>query len=393
MPLPAPQYFFAQKDFAVQKSYDNGFAVSVLFPVNSVGIVTSRDAFVTDNDKDSLISRMQHFFTLDSHQIKANYGLKENKSWKIDAIRHKSKKFDEQHIQQMTYRPFENRYIYYENNFIERSRREVMQHFLKGENIGLNVCRQLVSENYTHVFLTKLIVDDSYVSNKSRERGYVFPLYRYPNNSGQYTLDGKQERVPNLDASIITKISECLKLSFTAEDNANEEVFAPIDILDYIYAVLHSPAYRETYKEFLKIDFPRIPYPKNADTFWQLVKLGGELRQLHLLESAKVEQYVSTYPQDGNNTITRKINKESYELNESQEVGRVWINDTQYFDNVPQVAWDFYIGGYQPAQKWLKDRHNRELSFEDILHYQKIIVALTETDRIMEEIDTVNFME
>jgi len=172
------------------------------------------------------------------------------------------------------------------------------------------------------------------------------------------------------------------------------ENFAPIDILDYIYAVLHSPTYREKYKEFLKIDFPRVPYPKDKKTFWKLVKLGSEIRQIHLLESPKVEKYITSYPKDGDNRITRKLNKNDWEIVQthdraSQPVGRIWINDEQYFDKIPLVAWEFYIGGYQPAQKWLKDRRKRQLSFEDILHYQKIIVALTETDRIMKKIDKI----
>ncbi len=166
------------------------------------------------------------------------------------------------------------------------------------------------------------------------------------------------------------------------------EVFAPIDLLDYIYAVLHSPTYREKYKEFLKIDFPRVPYPKDKATFWQLVKLGGQIRQIHLLESPIVEQYITQYPIDGNNTVTKPIFSPS--TSGRAGVGSVYINDTQYFNNVPQIAWEFYIGGYQPAQKWLKDRKDRKLEFEDILHYQKIIVALTETDRLMKEIDKID---
>jgi signal transduction histidine kinase len=132
--------------------------------------------------------------------------------------------------------------------------------------------------------------------------------------------------------------------------------------------------------EFLKIDFPRVPYPKDAATFWQLVKLGGEIRQIHLLESSTVEKYITQYPEDGNNVVVKP----------KYEKGKVYINDTQYFDNVPQVAWDFFIGGYQPAQKWLKDRKERTLEFDDILHYQKIIVALTETDRLMNEINKID---
>lgn len=168
--------------------------------------------------------------------------------------------------------------------------------------------------------------------------------------------------------------------------------FAPIDILDYIYAVLHSPSYREKYKEFLKIDFPRIPYPKDQDTFWQLVKLGGEIRQIHLLESPKVEQYLTQYPIDGDNLVgkPRFVNSPPLEgCPQDGVVGNVYINETQYFGNVPLTAWKFYIGGYQPAQKWLKDRKERKLAFDDILHYQKIIVALSQTDRLMKEIDKI----
>lgn len=154
--------------------------------------------------------------------------------------------------------------------------------------------------------------------------------------------------------------------------------------------MLHLPTYREKYKEFLKIDFPRVPYPKDKNTFWQLVKLGGEIRKIHLLESPTVEYYITSYPIGGDNKVTRKLTKTDvgYEpINES--VGKVWINDEQYFNNVPLTAWEFYIGGYQPAQKWLKDRKGRILEFEDILHYQKIIVALSETDRLMKEIDKI----
>ena len=168
----------------------------------------------------------------------------------------------------------------------------------------------------------------------------------------------------------------------------------PIDILDYIYAVLHSPSYREKYKEFLKIDFPRVPYPTSLSKFQTLTKLGSELRQIHLLESPVVEDFITQYPEDGTNIVGKLYYEKTTET-----LGRVYINHDktppsgvgglQYFENVPEVAWNFYIGGYQPAQKWLKDRKERELSYEDILHYQKIIVALSETDRIMKEIDTI----
>jgi len=143
--------------------------------------------------------------------------------------------------------------------------------------------------------------------------------------------------------------------------------------------VLHSPSYREKYKEFLKIDFPRVPYPKDQQTFRQLVALGSELRALHLLESPTVDQRLTSYPVSGDNMVDKLHYQDD----------KVYINETQYFDGVPSIAWEFYIGGYQPAQKWLKDRKSRKLSFEDVRHYQRIIVSLTETDRIMKEIDIV----
>lgn len=177
-------------------------------------------------------------------------------------------------------------------------------------------------------------------------------------------------------------------LKGTPPDEGN---FAPIDVLDYVYAVLHSPTYREKYKEFLKIDFPRVPYPKDTTTFWQLVKLGSEIRQIHLLESPILEHYITQYPQDGHNTITKPKYVSSPTTDGLPVVGKVYINETQYFDNVPLIAWEFYIGGYQPAQKWLKDRKDKTLAFDDILHYQKIIVALSETDRLMNEIDKIEF--
>jgi predicted helicase len=142
---------------------------------------------------------------------------------------------------------------------------------------------------------------------------------------------------------------------------------------------LYSPSYREKYKEFLKIDFPRIPYPTNATQFVAFAKKGAELRSLHLLESPKVNDFITIYPVSGSNLVEAISYK-----NEN-----VYINTTQYFGDVPEMAWNFYIGGYQPAQKWLKDRKGRTLTNDDIEHYQKMIIAFVETAQIMEEINTL----
>jgi predicted helicase len=261
-------------------------------------------------------------------------------------------------------------------------RKELIQNVLNKENLLLGIGRQGLAVGDIDWCLTT--VSKHPVDANIFRRGGVnlFPLYLYPDNSGQQTIEQTIERQPNLNIEIVNEIASKIGLTFTNEKQNTENTFAPIDIVDYIYAVLHSPTYREKYKEFLKTDFPRIPFPKNTDTFWQLVKMGGEIRQIHLLESSVVENNITQYPIDGDNVVGKTKFQD----------GKVYINETQYFDNIPQVVWEFYIGGYQPAQKWLKDRKDRKLEFDDILHYQKIIVALSETDRLMKEIDKIDFI-
>ncbi len=172
-------------------------------------------------------------------------------------------------------------------------------------------------------------------------------------------------------------------------DAITKPTINPLDILDYIYAVLHSPTYRETYKEFLKIDFPKIPYPTDTQKFWQLVTLGREIRLYHLLEHPSLAEFDTNFPQGGDNKITTKISTKDFIVKTAKTHGKIMINDMQFFDNIPIIAWEFYIGGYQPAQKWLKDRHGRKLNFDDIQHYQKIIKSLHETHKIMQDIDRI----
>jgi predicted helicase len=178
---------------------------------------------------------------------------------------------------------------------------------------------------------------------------------------------------------IVAEIVNKIGLSFTTEKQDDEHTFAPIDILDYIYAVLHSPAYREKYREFLKIDFPRVPYPESAEQFTALAALGAILRGIHLLETVNCSGRLAEYPVAGNNNVDKP---------EYRDV-KVWINKHQYFDEVPLNVWDFYIGGYQPAQKWLKDRKGRSLTYDEIEHYQKILSALHLTIEIQAQIDEV----
>ena len=383
----SPDYFFINKDFEVQEIYCKGFKLSDLFPLNNVGIVTARDEFTIHKTKLELQKTIEEFLSLDDEvaRIKFNLG-KDVRDWQVNfAKKDLENNYPSKGLfTKLSYRLFDDRWTYYtgkSKGFHCYPRTEVMKHFANGKNVGLALCKQFkTGDNYFHIFITNKIIESSYVSNRTSEITSTFPLYKYPDIKEQQTLDQSSERTPNLNTDILKEISGKVGLSFTNEKETTKDTFAPIDILDYIYAVLHSPTYREKYKEFLKIDFPRVPYPKDKETFWKLVSLGGEIRKIHLLESAVVEKPISKYP----NTGTNVVGKTKYEN------GNVYINETQCFEDVPEVAWNFYIGGYQPAQKWLKDRKDRELQIDDIRHYMKIIVALTETDRLMKEIDKID---
>jgi predicted helicase len=373
-----PNFFFVPMDFLFENKYKSGINFSELFIVFSTGIESKCDEITIQFDLNSTKQIVSDFVSLSENDLLKKYKRKNSSGWnysnaKADLIKNKFI------ITPVSYRPFDTRFSAYtgfSSGFLGRPRSEMNNNLLHS-NLAISSTRNRRNESSCY-YITRFITDKSIAS--SLDNNYIFPLYLYPEKTEQQSINQTPTRTPNLNPEIVNQIASKLSLSFTNEKESTTNTFAPIDILDYIYAVLHSPTYREKYKEFLKIDFPRVPYPKDATTFWQLAKLGGELRQIHLLESPIVEKYITQYPIDGNN-IVEKIKYQG---------AKVFINNSQYFDNVPEIAWEFYIGGYQPAQKWLKDRKGRELNFEDILHYQKIIVALSETDRIMKEIDKIN---
>jgi len=386
----APNYFFTKKDFKDIGTYVTGFKLDNLFNISASGIKTERDSLTIQFDTKPLLEIESDLLNLQSEDFRKKHTPKpDGRDWKIitakdDLLKNRIKYTD------ILYRPFDIRKTIYTGKtkgFMSYPRNEVMKHLLN-ENMSLLTCRQQSTFDFQHVLISKYISDMCTVSLQTKETTYAFPLYLYTETKGQQIIGQTAERTPNLNTEIVKQIAEKLGLTFTIEKQTTKDTFAPIDVLDYIYAVLHSPTYREKYKEFLKIDFPRVPYPKDKDTFWQLAKLGGEIRQIHLLESPIVEKYITQYPEDGDNVVS----KPRFDSAQRDGLGKVYINDTQYFANVPQSAWDFYIGGYQPAQKWLKDRKERTLEFDDILHYQKIIVALSETDRLMKEIDKIEII-
>lgn len=404
-----PMYFMVQKDFEMEGKYKKGFAVNEVMLINSTGIQSSRDALVVDKNRIDLLHRIEYFANVnysDSEIRSTFFGNKrvgtylagDTRGWSLSNARIKIQNIKHtDFIVKINYRPFDYQYIYYSTDMVDWSREKVMSNFINKTNIGLVIGRQgqaVGAMQWNLIFATNTITD---LNLYYRGGGTSFPLYLYPDPDNPNAFDGDERRV-NFDIEIAEQIAKGLNYCFVEDDNLLVDLAAdcdgtlyPTDVLDYIYAVLHSPEYRETYKEFLKTDFPRVPYPKDAQKFKKLIELGSQIRKLHLMEQ-KGTAGVS-YPEDGTNEVTRRIVQADFEITDTaNQKGRVWINDTQYFDNVPTTAWNFYIGGYQPAQKWLKDRKDRTLNYDDIEHYRNITHALVETERLMKEVDEVGVM-
>lgn len=339
--------------------YMQGFSVAEMFPKNTTGIVTGIDRLSIFETKEQLEKITKAI--LNSSDPYTEFGIKDGRRTKKEArVAELREAFENNTLTPISYRPFDTRYMYYTTGsevWINSPRPDIMQHFVNRENIGLVASRINRQASLGYFFVSNILMDFHILDN-ARDSTSSFPLYLYADQN---------EKIPNLNKEIWDKINEVVGKT------------TPENILDYIYAVLHSPTYREKYKEFLKIDFPRVPYPENKEKFFALAKLGEKLRGLHLMIDGEVNNFATTFPESGSDEVQKILYKD----------GKVFINVNQYFGNVPEVAWNFYIGGYQPAQKWLKDRKGRKLTNNDIEHYQKIIKVLTETDGVMKEIDMI----
>lgn len=368
---PAPQYPLVRRDFGALGAYEAGFQINAFMPVNSVGIVTARDDLTIAIHKDELWQRMQIFIELDPQAAREQYKLgKDARDWRVAWAQEDVKQnFTQDKLTRISYRPFDNRWTLYTGNsrgIMCYPRHEVMKHLANIDNYALIYSRQAVSGDAppVNILLSDTIFDNRGVfSNKGISQ--AAPLYLYPDEQ-----DLDQSRRVNFDPKLYARLQSLA--THPAHGTPDE-----IAVFDYIYGVLHCPAYRSTYAEFLKIDFPRIPWPKTPDAFWDIAGKGGMLRRLHLMEPAAIGPTPFPFEGQGDGIIDKP----------RFEDGRVWINATQSFANAPEVAWGFYIGGYQPAQKWLKDRKGRQLGFDDIQHYQRILKILSETDRIMATIE------
>ncbi|MDR0327892.1 MAG: hypothetical protein LBI05_06310, partial [Planctomycetaceae bacterium] len=350
----APFYFFVPKDFSGQKNYEQGFSIKDLFPLYNSGIKTDRDELFVDHEKDILEKRIKKLLSGDyDWRFEDQFRVIDSSGYKVTQVI-KNKKYDRRYLQKIAYRLFDYRWIYYDPAIISRASNKVMQHMVDRNNIALLTCRQQSTFPFQHAFVSSVIADCCSVSLQTKEWTYVFPLYVYP---------PQEERRPNFNPEIVAKIEQIIG-----------KKVKPEKLFDYIYGILHSPKYRKDYEEFLKIDFPRIPYPTDNSDFDSFAKFGQRLRELHLLE--KVPKIKTTFTVADGNMV------ESVRYVD----GKVYINTTQYFGNVPESAWTFYIGGYQPLQKYLKDRKGRKLTFEEIEHYQKIVAVLNETIAMMEQL-------
>lgn len=366
-----PYFFFVPKQFAEKDRWEEGISVTDLFPVNSVGIATARDKLTIRWTEKELVDTVQEFAVMQVEEAREVYDLgKDVQDWTVaDA----QKDLNDaglrlENVVQVSYRPFDKRWTYYTGHskgFHCRPRPDVMKHMLAGDNIGLLTSRMTKGENFAHVLVTTNISEVIHLSSKTSNNAFLFPLYLY-----ESILTDEPEKVANVDKAFLETAKEVV------------EDITPESLFDYVYGVLHAPQYRALFGEFLKIEFPRIPYPSDAQIFHRIAGSGAELRGLHLMEDPKLDDPTTTYPIDGDHVVGK------YRF----EDGKVWVNSEQYFGDVPKEAWDLHIGGYQPAQKWLKDRKGRTMSIDDIQHYQKIVTVLTETDRIIKSIGDISFL-
>lgn len=368
-----PMYYFMPINDEGKEEYDKGFKLDELFPISSMGITIAKDDIVVCDSQEGTKRLVADFQNLSVDDIRKKYHIqKETPNWSVsnaknDLLQNEKKVV----IAKYCYRPFDNRYVPYtglSNGVICRPRYEQQQSLLHDGNLAL--CTIRVGRDYNFpIYIVDSITDKTVLSSK--DNATISPLYIYKENMGN------EEKVPNFKPEIFNRIANGLGMS--------HEELKPEDLLCYIYAVLHSPQYREKYKEFLKIDFPRVPYPKDKTRFNELVSLGRKLIDLHLMCNADTWDVKTGFPESGTNIVER------YEFKPGGgdgNLGKVWINETQYFSDVSSAAWNTYIGGYQPAQKWLKDRRGRHLTYDDIIHYEHIIYVLDATESIMKYIDT-----
>jgi len=390
----APFYLFTKQDTTFLPEYSICWQLNDIFPINGNGVKTRKDKLLIDYTFNNISNRFKDIVMLSATEAIEKYDIKSSDGWDFGTVHAKLDNNVDEKITRLLYRPFDIRYMYFNKVMIERGdhRYPIMQHMInKNINLGLVATRQVTSLNICHFLCTKNLIE---MKTCSHDRGTnLFPLYLYPIDAPKATLfdtdiptDSPGGRKPNLAPKFIEDFAAKLSMQFIRDGKGDRVwTFGPEDIFNYMYAVFHSPTYRKRYAEFLKNDFPRIPLTSNPDLFKELCTTGQELVDLHLMETKAPK--ITGYPVAGDSTVE----KVRYQEPHDDVNGRVWINSTQYFDGVSKEVWEFHIGGYQVCDKWLKDRKGRQLTYDDLTHYQHVVSALAETMKLMNDIDAAIF--
>jgi len=378
-PTP-PFYLFVPRAEDLAASYNAFIRVTDLFPVNSVGIVTARDHLTIHWSPEEVWQTVTVFSRMEPELARQAYGLgKDAQDWKVTLAQKDllNSGPDREKIVPILYRPFDVRYTYYtgrSRGFICRPRPEVMRHMLAGENAALIVPRRVEhAGTWQHAFVCGQMSEHVAVSLKTID--YHFPLYLYPetNRRDLFTPLESSERRPNLNPQVVAALATAYGRQPTPEE-----------LFHYVYAVLYAPTYREKYAEFLRLDFPRIPFAADREVFETLATLGQRLAALHLLKSPELDPPAARFDGQGDGRVAKGRG-----LHYDAEAGRVYINPTQYFAPAPAEVWEYRIGGYQVCEKWLKDRQGQRLELEDVRTYCRIVTALERTIALQQEIDAL----
>lgn len=373
----SPWYFFIPRDTSEIGNYNNWPRLNEIFPVNNVGIVTARDDFAISEDEVQLKNKIRQYrdLRISDEVIRETFGLKDTSTFKLNKFRIELSKVTDwdKLILPVLYRPFDRRFIYYSRWVLERPIYDTMKHLIKiKNNLSLISVRRSRSKKIWNFAWVSEIISAGSTSITPLDINYVFPLYVIPDNgnggNGDLFNPPRYEPVPNLNEKLINKLSEIY-----------EKKINPEQLLSYIYAILYSNIYREKYNQFLIIDFPRIPFVKDFNIFLKLSKLGNKLIDLHLLNDTAIKKTHSKFNGLGDNLITK--------IRYDEKKNYIWINENQYFDNVAENIWNYYVGGYKILEKYLKDRKNKEI--KDPSYFCKIISAIKYTIELQAEIDSV----
>lgn len=381
----APSYLFVPRDEKWEKEYEKGWKITDIFLEQSVGIATARDKLSIQLSVDKLKQVVHDFSERETEDARRRYNLgQDTRDWSIGRAQQDLKDHPNQdrHAIKILYRPFDQRFTYYTGRgcgFLCKPRRKVMDHMLDNSNLALCIGRagQATGSKQWDVVLVSSMPTDL---NLFRRGGNcLFPLYCYLQDNDMRIGSARKH---NLNPAFIKASSSALGLTFIPDGPGDlVKNFGPEDVLHSIYAVLHSSTYRRRYQDHLKLDFPVLPFINSQALFADLVRLGRKLVALHLLKEKG--QDMPTFPNPGNNCIENV----SYASPQNNHSGQVWINATQCFYGVSPETWAFTIGGHCPAQKWLKDRKGRGLSFADLHHYRRLCAALATTRCLMATVD------